>query len=241
LGTDRLGPTNGWLAQHFGYPREYEYINSERGFGKVVNFERWLMQFDTAPDGMTQPALRTDTFQAPWDRKDRSPDKLWGQSHGGASHDAEHWARRTDHATGQNAIYFKVDPKWFQDSSGAVRLYLSYQDAGASTWRIEYASHLGTRQQSPPVTTGNTGELRTVTFELPSLSARGGFAGGNDFRLVRLAGGDVAVQLVRLTKWGTPQGACESESVTFLKPEPREHVPLDATGGVTGVIPAPRK
>jgi len=168
------------LEKDYGYPREYEYINSERGAVKVKNFERRLMQFDTAPDGMTQPALRTDTFQKAWDRKDRSPDKLWGQSHGGASQDAEFWGRRTDHATGQNAVYFRADPKWFQAYTGAARLFVTYQDTNASSWRLEYQDRSGARQQSPVVTTGNSGKLRTVTLELPSLAAKGGFAGTND-------------------------------------------------------------
>ena len=76
----------------------------------------------SGPDGMTKPALRTATFQKAWDREDRSPDKLWGQSHRGASQDAEFWGRRTDHATGQNAIYFKANPKCYRDNAGAVRL-----------------------------------------------------------------------------------------------------------------------
>jgi hypothetical protein len=51
------------------------------------------------------------------------------------------------------------------------------------------------------VTNGDSGGLRTVTFEPPSLAAQGGFAGANDFRIVRLSGGDTVVQLVRLVKW----------------------------------------
>jgi hypothetical protein len=213
LGMDRMGPTNGWLAQHYGYPREYEYINSERGAVKVKNFERWLMQFDTAPDGMTRPALRTATYQKAWDRKDRSPDKLWGQSHGGASQDAEYWGRRTDHATGQNAIYFRADPKWFQTYTGAARLFVTYQDTNASSWRLEYQDRTGVRVQSPLITTANSGELRTVTLDLPSLATKGGFAGTNDFRLVRLSGGDVVVQLVRLVKWSAPLSPAPSAAL----------------------------
>ncbi|MBM3883441.1 MAG: hypothetical protein FJ387_27665 [Verrucomicrobia bacterium] len=222
LGTGRMGPTNGWLAQHFGYPREYEYINSERGAGKVINFERWLMQFDTAPDGMTRPALRTHTSQKAWDRKDRSPDKLWGQSHGGATGDAEYWARRTDHATGQDAIYLKADPKWFQSHAGPARLFVTYQDTHASSWRVEYQDQSGARQHSPTITTADSGELRTVTFELPSLAARGGFAGSNDFRLVRLSGGDLVVQLVRLAKWDATAPKSLSNAQTTAPHQPAE-------------------
>ena len=53
------------------------------------------------------------------------------------------------------------------------------------------------------MTNGTSGELRTAVFDLASVSARGGFAETNGFRIVRLSGGDLIAQIVRVIKWSS--------------------------------------
>jgi hypothetical protein len=134
------------------------------------------------------------------DTDPRAADAIWNLVHAEASRDEEFWARSTDAAKGRNAIYLKVDPNWYRDYEGPIHLLVTYRDTGAATWFAEWDA-AGGRQQGPVVKVGESGALKTVTFELPSLNAAGGFPGGMDFRLLRTDGGDLVVQFVRLVKW----------------------------------------
>jgi hypothetical protein len=181
------------------------FVYDDRGPIRVKNLERWLMQYDVSPDGMTVPVERIEIFSDAWDEEEhgRRSDAAWNEMHAGASNNEEFWARRTDHAAGQNAMYFRIDPKWYRDWSESVRLYVTYKDADRSEWHIEYSGQDG-REETPAVTTGASGETKTVVFELAQLIPGRSFADGTDFRLVRTAGGDAVVHLVRIVKWPPP-------------------------------------
>lgn len=180
--TPRTSP-DAWCWLREGYKTLREEGGGERA---LKNFERWLIQRDVAPDGMTQPAAQVDI-------------SLMGQgTH--ASRPYEFQARRTDRASGQTAMYFQAYGDWFGDEVQTVRAFVTFLDASPSTWSLEYDSPTG-RQRTPEVRTTNSGTWRTAVFRLLSFHRSGAFPEGMDFRLVVTAGGDLTTRMVRLVKW----------------------------------------
>lgn len=203
IGTDRSAPEGGWLYTNYGYPKEYDYLNWERSNQLFKNFERWLYQYDVRPDGNTRTAEPMGIETSGWTAdKGRDPNKLYNQSHAGANDNKEYWARRTEHKSKNNAVYFKIEPKWYRDYDGAVEILVTYKDVNECVWQLEYDDSNGDRQIRGPITTSTADDWKTVTFSLDGLKAAGAFAGENDFRLLRTDGGDLVVQFVRIMKMG---------------------------------------
>lgn len=153
------------------------------------NFERWLFQREVEPDGRTRDA---------W------PFDLSGL-HQLSQESIEYGARKTDSAAGQDCLYFRVEDRWIGDGrlAAPMRLFVSYLDDEPCIWQVEYSTPEGMRRSPAVEQKGEAGAtLRTAVFELPRFRAGGAFAGGMDFRLRRIAGGDLTARFARLVRWG---------------------------------------
>jgi hypothetical protein len=150
----------------------------------VKNIERWLVQRDVAPDGISTRGgvpMYGDLFYE--------------------STNLDHVAydgRRTDWSAGQTALYFDLYDGLAWPMPTDVTVRVTYLDEGTGSWHLEYDGG-GCMHSTPSVTQTGTEQLRTVTFELESLDATGALPGGTDLA-VRIDGEiDVEVHFIRVT------------------------------------------
>lgn len=144
----------------------------------LKNLERWLTQRD-APGAMTVPADRLE--------------RTYGMTTDPPGHRSEFNARRTDVATGNDAIVFHLDDRF--DASGGALLKVTWLDDSRAAWLVEYATTEG-YQKTAAVTGKATGKVRTATFALPALAQ----VDGPELRLRCVGPGDVTVHFVRVVK-----------------------------------------
>jgi len=189
LGKRAIDSADAWCWLRHGWGNSFGRGLLGREEYVVKNMERWLLQRDTGPDGQTQPAAKINIPKG---------------AYGSLGREYEYIARRTDLSSGNNCIYFRVNPDWYQDYARTILLYVTYEDSLASTWRIEYTDKTGIQQASPSITAGTSGAMKTVIFEFPHLKRHGGFAGQMDFCIKRISGGDATIQLVRIVKKEQP-------------------------------------
>ena len=149
----------------------------------VRNFERWLLQRDVEPDGLTVPAARVEIPSLP--------------AYGGTGY--EFHARRTDKARGSSKILFRADPAFIDGGPHDVLLKVTYQDGPPTSWRVDY-SGLRRHARTETVETTGTGAWKTVTFAIGDMQFAGAFAGEMDFRIFVDGRQDLTVKLVRLIK-----------------------------------------
>ena len=147
------------------------------GFPYVKNLERWVVQRDVAPDGVSQRGTEVHVGEL---------DPYNGTAYEG---------RRTDHAAGSDWLYFYVDPAF----SGAETVKVTWRDTTTAAWSVEYDTAAGPR--STPIVAGSgDGAIRTATFTLPGARLAGGLAGGADLRIYAGGAEDVEVTLVRVVR-----------------------------------------
>lgn len=173
---------DGFCYLREGYTHAKEFGREGRA---VKNFERWLLQRDIEPDGITTPALKFD---------------LTGLHQWASARGYEYMARSTNINEGQNSLYFKTDENWFGDYKGPVKLFVTYLDSGESVFHILYR---GKNKQSvtPSVKVQNSGTWKTAIFKIPEFKSDSSFNQNMDFKIVVTGNSDVVFQLVRLVKW----------------------------------------
>lgn len=147
------------------------------GFPYIKNLERWIVQRDVAPDGISRRGTEVHTGEL---------DPYNGTAYEG---------RRTDHANGSDWLYLFVDPAF----SGAETVKVTWRDTTTAAWSLEYDTAAGPRT-TPIVTGSGDGAVRTATFALPGARFAGGLAGGADLRIYAGGAEDLEVTLVRVVR-----------------------------------------
>ena len=173
LGKTVSDSPDAWVAL-----REAE--DRERGSpGPVVrNWERWLIQREVGPDGLT---VRTVPITSP-------------ATQIGTSYEA----RRTDHASASNYIYFGVDDKFIKGGPEAVDVYVTYLDNNHATWTLQYDSAGGSAYKSTRVVTNTAdGRWKTTKFAIEDAGFANRQNGGMDFRLYNGGVEDATVRFVQ--------------------------------------------
>lgn len=164
-----------WSRYHLGH----------RGPWITRNLERWLLQREVAEDGRTvavyqdtsNPVLYTD------DPKE---------------------ARRTDHASGSDYIYFNVHDRFLHQADEPVLLKVTWFDDVPRSWWVDYDGVTAAYQRSEPIT--GVGDRRWKTSTLALTDARFGNRqrSGMDFRICNGGSHDLVVRFVRLIKVDDP-------------------------------------
>ena len=147
----------------------------------VKNFERWLYQRDA--DGAR--TLATEKVQVPPQMFEFDRDHLYDLT-----------ARQTQMAKGQSLIRFGVDEAFLAGGPHAVAVKVTYIDRANAEWQLEYfagAKMTATR----PVTCGDSGAAKTITFILHDACFPGRGYTGLDLQ-IRALKGDAVIRLVRV-------------------------------------------
>ena len=133
------------------------------------NMERLVMQRDIS-GAMTQPA---ELYAMPYVQLKPNADNNGDGVYNWQDY-AEHTARRTDVATSNRSIAFKLDPTFRSSlANQAVQIKVTYLDNSTTSWRVQVAKGsntpvaLGTINQSNPATP----TWKTATFTLSSANA----------------------------------------------------------------------
>lgn len=147
----------------------------------VKNLERWLVQRDVAPDGVSR---RGSTVMS-----DAVGD-------GGGEN-----GRAYEGRAGSPWLYFDADER-FLSAAESVDLKVTWLDSGTGDWSVEYATAGGTAA-SAPVARTDSGEWRTTTIRLEDAVFDDSLAGATDFRIGSTSDG-LEVRFVRLVKIDPP-------------------------------------
>lgn len=168
--------------------REYEdtfWLNdttvSWTGSPWLKDLERFLVQRDVAPDGISQPGS---------ERQDQVWDARNGTSYEG---------RKTNHANGCDYLYFDIDDQFLYQTSASVELQITFLDQGDNAWWVEYAGN-GGRKKTEPVVCQNSGIKKTATFIIKDGWFNNSLPGQTDFCIYNGGAGDVEIHFVRLIK-----------------------------------------
>ncbi|MEU4806176.1 RICIN domain-containing protein [Actinosynnema sp. NPDC023587] len=178
-----------WATLHMSYDGCYN------GTRRYHNYEKFLLQRDVESGGRTTP-----TDQHTW-----APDQygFCKVGEGGSTQPAvTYFARRTDHASGNDHIYFDVDPRFAPTTERTFRIAVTYRDTGTARWNVQYSTANAAIASTPAVTNTGSGAVKTAIFTLTDASFRGAQPGGMDFRVHNGGSADVTVRSVRLIRGG---------------------------------------
>jgi hypothetical protein len=151
------------------------------------NWERWLIQREVAPDGLTiateQPKVPANNFFMKWN---------------GVAYEAI----RTDHVNKSDYIYFGIDDRFMKAGSNKVLINVTYLDNNTANWCIEYDSSNQVYQQTPNIKNTKSGKWKTATFAINNAAFMNRQNGKMDFRIYNGGQEDFTVELVRVVKVG---------------------------------------
>lgn len=173
--------------------------NSRTGVHLMRNMERWIWQRDVPAGegtlgGITVPV---DKRMRAYNSLTLSGDDQWITALKG-----DYFARRTDVATDNPAMYFHVRDGF--SVSDPVEVRVTYRDAGTGTWRLDYETATGVASTGT-ITNTDSGDMMTAVFLAYGLTLTGywespDYEFGFNLRLFA-EDDDLHVYLVRLTRW----------------------------------------
>lgn len=144
------------------------------------NYEMWLSQRD--PSATSQGLWRVGSQGQPYGR----------------------FARRTDAASGKQALYFDIDDRFFFDQplSGAyaATVRVVYLDQGTDTWTLQYDAIDNPQQTAITVTKTNSGLWREATIVLDDAYFGNRAPRESDLMLVNPDAADDTFHMIELTR-----------------------------------------
>jgi hypothetical protein len=151
----------------------------------IKNMERFLVQRDVAPDGISQPGseLRTQVLDAK----------------NGTSYEG----RKTNHTSGSDFLYFDINDQFLYQTSTPVELQITFLDQGNNAWWVEYAGLRG-QKKTEPVTNQNSGQKKTARFIIQDGWFDNSLSGRTDFYIYNGGAGDIEIHFVRVIKQQAP-------------------------------------
>jgi hypothetical protein len=109
----------------------------------------------------------------------------------------DYLARRSDVATGNDAIALALDDEFKNSLAGqSIAIKVTFVDNSNAQWRVETKNSIVGNVQNQ-----NDGHIKTATFLL-NASELDRYADGSDFFLKVTKNGDLTVKLVRVLRWG---------------------------------------
>lgn len=184
-----------WVAlRDTGYIASY---NAQKG-----NYEWWIKQDDTIAQGrtvLTTYRSRSQLINAwsPLDsaRTDIETDQAFLAS------GREGWiTRRTDQATSNRYMWFKIDDRFTGSSLTEATITVTYFDRGTDTWQLAYDAVGNAYRVAGTVTKTNTNTWKKAVFSVPDAWFGNMQLGGADFRIDCMADGNEYIHMVDVRK-----------------------------------------
>ncbi len=182
-----LGKTAQTAPDAWCYLRE-SVVKGGKQVRTVKDFERWLYQRDG--DGARTQA--TEKVEVPPQMFEFDRAHLYDMT-----------ARQTQVSNGQSSIRFGVDETFLAGGPHPVAVKITYLDRANAEWQLEYFTG-DQKTTKRPVTCGDSGTVRTVTFILNDACFPGEGYTGLDLQ-IRALRGDAIIRMVRVIKL-TPPG-----------------------------------
>jgi len=224
------GDWRGWLlADASGVPRTYnfpfmEFANIYLGrtladtpsvwtairesgyiwYPECGNFDFWLYQDDSVPGGKTvvvtyRTGLNFPTTTSGCTITNKTEQ---GVNLGGSFVSKESWiTRRTDSASGNRYMFFKVDDGYVFNTNQTITVTVTYFDRGTDGWELLYDSATGQRSGGT-ITKTNSLTWKKATFVLANARFANSLTGGSDFYIDGRTDGDEYIHFVDVTKSG---------------------------------------
>ncbi|HID45782.1 MAG TPA: hypothetical protein EYP34_08515 [Chromatiaceae bacterium] len=187
LGKQRHNSADAWVALRTAQDKYWMDDDSHNWNNApwVRNLERWLVQKDIGPDGITRRGT------------DRHVNEI-GEDNG------ESWeGRLTDHANGQDYVYFFVDDVFATTYRQEWQLKVTFVDEGTSSWWVEYPD--GQKLIfSETINRSDSGKVKTASIDLPGAYFNNQLENAADFRICNGGQNDLEVRFVRLIKKRRP-------------------------------------
>lgn len=166
------------------------------------NYKFYLYQDDSVPGGRTKAVTYRPNGTGPYQIQNTLVETnvsfLAGTKEG--------WiARRTDQATGNPYMWFKVDDNYLYGGTDAISITVTYFDRGTDTWSVEYDGPGGVMKSAGTVTKTNTNTWKKYTFFLDDARMANGLLGLSDFRINCNGDGNEYVHLVMVAKRSSSQ------------------------------------
>ncbi len=120
----------------------------------------------------------------------------------------EGWVvRRTDQASGNPYMWFKIDDRYIYNYTGTVTVTVTYADVFTDTWALKYDAADGTEHTAVPegssvpyVQKTNSRTWKQARFVITDGRFANGLTGGADFRIDSLSDGDEWIHMVDVTR-----------------------------------------
>ncbi len=120
----------------------------------------------------------------------------------------EGWVvRRTDQASGNPYMWFKIDDRYLYNYTGTVTITVTYADVFTDTWALKYDAADGTEHAAVPeggsvpyVQKTNSRTWKQARFVISDGRFANGLTGGADFRIDCLNDGDEWIHMVDVTR-----------------------------------------
>ncbi|WP_457667479.1 hypothetical protein [Thiolapillus sp.] len=188
LGKQRDNSADAWVALRTAQDKYWIDDNSHSWNGApwVRNLERWLVQKDVGPDGASRRGSDHHVNEI-----DRDNGESWE-------------GRQTDHANGQDYLYFFIDDVFATDYQQAWQLKVTFVDRGNSSWWVQYPNSRNQSVSSESVSREDIGKVKTATIDLPDAYFNNQLAHAADLRIFNGGKEDLEVRFVRLIKKRKP-------------------------------------
>lgn len=185
-----------WVAlRDHRQPYEYEPGKFENTwFPQWGNFSFWLYQDDGAPNSRTVSETSAANVTAPVFNPWLLPSK-------------ESWVtRRTDEASGNPSMSFRIDPGYMNDGVHAVTVTVTYLDSGFDTWALVYDSTAGPAVATPLggndlwVQKANTRAWKKAVFFVANARFAKSLPGAIDLRIDSRGDGNEWIHMVDVAR-----------------------------------------
>ncbi|MBM3189290.1 MAG: hypothetical protein FJZ90_11285 [Chloroflexi bacterium] len=112
--------------------------------------------------------------------------------------------RRTDQATGNRRMYFRIDDRYFVGGPTQATITVTYFDRGTDQWRLVGHNAAGAEVTLQTVTKGNTNRWKTVAINVTNGYFSNLLLGGTDFFIDCQGDGDEYIHMVDLRAGSSP-------------------------------------
>ncbi len=210
LGKTTATAPNAWVALRDSSPATNGHgCNRSYFYPQYGDYDYWLYRDDSVAGGRTITVSNISTYtiadvacgtvgsvvaNAQYDSK------LAGAGAPGMI------TRRTDTASGNDYMYFRVDDGFLtgQSITSAVFITVTYLDSGSDNWVLYYKNAAGLEKTAGIVTKANSGQWKTTTFAVSDIDFSGKYTNMNDFRIFNGGIGDEYIHMVSVAKYRPP-------------------------------------